>query len=139
VQRQVREHAGRLFELTFDNLQQAVAGKVRDALPRLNQLKPTLRREFLARVDRLDRQVQEAAMLKVPRGTPVNLYANLGPLGIAQAGVAHFRYRDDPRALAEALLRMSDCPDLVEDSGHRYGWQLSDQDKEALIEFLKTF
>jgi hypothetical protein len=69
----------------------------------------------------------------------VNLYANVNAAGLAHAVLAHLRHRDDPRALAEALLRMSDCPDLVEDSGHLYGEELSDRDKEALIEFLKTF
>jgi hypothetical protein len=33
---------------------------------------------------------------------------------------------------------MSDCPDLVEDSGHTYGMGLTDDEKKALIEFLKT-
>jgi hypothetical protein len=66
------------------------------------------------------------------------LYANLGPGAVAHVTVAHVRYRDDPRGLAEALLQLSDCPDLVEDSGHEYGWHLSDAEKKDLIEFLKT-
>ena len=33
---------------------------------------------------------------------------------------------------------LSDCPDLVEDRGHTYGADLSEQDKKDLIEFLKT-
>ena len=69
----------------------------------------------------------------------MNLYANVNVSGLSHAVLAHFRHRDDPRGLAEALLRISDCPDLVEDSGHIYGAELSDRDKEALIEFLKTF
>jgi hypothetical protein len=44
------------------------------------------------------------------------------------------------------LLEMSKCPDFVVDRGHYFGTSafkeepgLSDEDKRALIEFLKTF
>ena len=37
-----------------------------------------------------------------------------------------------------ALMSASTCPDLVEDRGHEFGASLSDSDKRALIEFLKT-
>ncbi|HZY90884.1 MAG TPA: hypothetical protein VFE78_39030, partial [Gemmataceae bacterium] len=135
----VRDHADRLFELTFDDLKGALEGKLGDKTLPLDRLKLSVRREFLARLDKLDRDLRGAAMLKVPAGTPVNLYANLNPNALAHAALAHMRLRDDPRALAEALLRLSDCPDLVEDSGHRYGEDLPPEDKDALIEFLKTF
>jgi len=41
--------------------------------------------------------------------------------------------------LSPGLLKISNCPDFVLDRGHSYGANLSDQDKRALIEFLKTF
>ena len=48
--------------------------------------------------------------------------------------------------LAPRLLAMSKCPDFVVDRGHYFGTNafteepgLSDEDKRALIEFLKTF
>ena len=48
--------------------------------------------------------------------------------------------------LAPKLLEMSKCPDFVVDRGHYFGTGafkeepgLSDEDKRALIEFLKTF
>ena len=48
--------------------------------------------------------------------------------------------------LAPRLLAMSKCPDFVVDRGHYFGTSafkeepgLSDEDKRALIEFLKTF
>jgi hypothetical protein len=41
--------------------------------------------------------------------------------------------------LVPALLSMSKCPDFVEDRGHTFGSSLTDKDKRALIEFLKTF
>jgi hypothetical protein len=43
--------------------------------------------------------------------------------------------------LAPALLAVSKCPDMVMDHGHYYEWfkAMSNDDKEALIELLKTF
>src|SRR5262249_7748066 len=105
----------------------------------LDRLKLSLRREFLGRLDQLDRQLREASLLKVPKGWPINLYTNLGPGKLPYALLAHVRYRDDPPALVQALLEMSTCPDLVEDRGHTYGESLSDQEKADLIEFVKTF
>jgi hypothetical protein len=37
------------------------------------------------------------------------------------------------------LLSKNLAPDFIEDHGHTFGSQLSDQDKLALIEFIKTF
>lgn len=37
-----------------------------------------------------------------------------------------------------ALISASKCPDLIDDHGHEFGANLSDTDKRALIEFLKT-
>jgi hypothetical protein len=42
------------------------------------------------------------------------------------------------RQLAPDLVKLSNCPDFVENRGHYYGRDLTDQDKRALIEFLKT-
>jgi hypothetical protein len=41
--------------------------------------------------------------------------------------------------LVEPLLELSKCPDLVVNRGHLFGTELSNQDKSALIQFLKTF
>jgi hypothetical protein len=41
--------------------------------------------------------------------------------------------------LVPALLSISKCPDFIEDRGHIFGSSLTDKDKRALIEFLKTF
>jgi hypothetical protein len=78
------------------------------------------------------------ATLKVPKGTPVNLYFNLGASAIPYALKAHIKYRNDSRRLTEALLQLSECPDLVEDRGHTFGAELTDPEKRDLIEFLKT-
>jgi hypothetical protein len=42
------------------------------------------------------------------------------------------------RQLVPDLLRHSKCPDFIEDRGHTFGADLSDNDKVALIAFLKT-
>ena len=41
--------------------------------------------------------------------------------------------------LFDALLQANLAPDFVLDRGHTFGAGLSDDDKRALIEFLKTF
>ena len=43
--------------------------------------------------------------------------------------------------VAPALMKINKCPDLVMDRGHYFPWfdRISDSDKEALIELLKTF
>ncbi len=37
------------------------------------------------------------------------------------------------------LLAANKCPDFIEDNGHYFGTDLSDEGKRALIEYLKTF
>jgi hypothetical protein len=102
----------------------------------------------------------------IPSGTPVDLLANLGLL--SETGDLGERLEHDrdvlallvklagdlkalpPSAsedqarqvfanLAEPLFRLSKCPDYVVNRGHYFGATLSDADKQALIEFLKTF
>lgn len=97
----------------------------------------------------------------IPAGTPVNLLGSLDPnvdkLGdikdLAQLAIkikttlarVHLEDMDpdEQRALMREelvpiLLDASRCPDFVEDKGHTFGKQLTDDDKRALIEFLKT-
>jgi hypothetical protein len=101
----------------------------------------------------------------IPKGTPVGLLANLPFVSestrledrevhlkklIHILGKAH----KDLKAAAEAtpeknhealgnlvdpLLELSKCPDYVVNRGHYFGAKLSDDEKWALIEFLKTF
>jgi hypothetical protein len=42
-------------------------------------------------------------------------------------------------AMLKRLLEVSTCPDFIEDKGHYYGRNLSDDDKRALIEYVKYF
>jgi hypothetical protein len=83
--------------------------------------------------------------IHVPAGTPVNLLANIDPrpvstqLGMLGLGLlGDIGVTPDNPVVATALLGMTQCPDLIEDNGHYFGTWLSDDDKRALIEFLKT-
>lgn len=91
----------------------------------------------------------------IPKGTPVNLIGNLEPdfgdlvalkLKIGKALLAiHALNLPAEAATAELLhavpelLAANKCPDFIEDEGHYFGTDLADDDKRALIEFLKTF
>ncbi len=78
--------------------------------------------------------------LKVPAGTPVDLIARVDPReipAIARNRVILNVLSDE--ALFRGLIRRNQAPDFVLDRGHVFGSELSDDDKRALIEFMKTF
>lgn len=97
----------------------------------------------------------------IPKGTPVNLLANtklelrgfgqkrkLAKLFFHAIGalkdIQHERLTDDAAAerlmaLVPDLYALNTCPDFIEDKGHTFGSELTDRDKKALIEYLKTF
>jgi hypothetical protein len=102
----------------------------------------------------------------IPAGTPIGLLSNLkllseesDPLkqaqhaekvGVLVAKILERLHRlggnatsDQARAvfadLVEPMLELSKCPDLVVNRGHLFGTDLPNDDKAALIEFLKTF
>jgi hypothetical protein len=94
----------------------------------------------------------------IPKGTPVNLLGSINSEAerkdllnvILKTRSALRKIEQDKlddaaatgllkREVAPALLKVSNCPDFVEDRGHYFGTSLSDDDKKALIEFLKTF
>ena len=104
----------------------------------------------------------------IPKGTPLNLLANIDPdadpANLVKACVAikkvlltfpteeELRKMDPAKAqeieakeaaamkkdVAPALWKISKCRDFVEDRGHYFGTRLPDSDKKALIEYLKT-
>ena len=99
----------------------------------------------------------DPALLRVPKGTPLNLLTNINPRdakAVLQAyidGVLDGRPKDQfnqlrtvnaakgQAALVRKLLEVNTCPDFIEDKGHYYGHQLGDEDKRALIEYMKYF
>jgi hypothetical protein len=90
----------------------------------------------------------------IPKGTPINLIANLEPdfkqlvvlkVKIAKALAKIHALNLSPEAsttelvkIVPELLAANKCPDFIEDKGHYFGDSLPDEDKRALIEFLKT-
>lgn len=98
----------------------------------------------------------------IPKGTPVNLLANINAdvsdpavkiprlvkllvkikhrlKEIHNKGLGDAETKAVLRELVPDLLKVSACPDFVVNRGHNFGADLSDADKEALIEVIKTF
>ena len=78
--------------------------------------------------------------LKVPAGTPVDLIARVDPRevpNIVQNRLVLNIVSDE--TLFRGLIRRNQAPDFVLDRGHVFGAELPDDDKRALIEFMKTF
>ena len=97
----------------------------------------------------------------IPKGTPINLISNtnlqLGGFGktgkqltlLARSLKALKQVHDENLtgdAATQRLLKLvpdfyalNSCPDFIEDEGHYFGTVLTDLEKRALIEFMKTF
>jgi hypothetical protein len=89
----------------------------------------------------------------IPKGIPVNLLANVEPdfenidvvfkvidkwIKINAQKLSGEEARPELRKLVPDLLAANKCPDFIEDKGHYFGTDLPDNDKRALIEYLKT-
>lgn len=92
----------------------------------------------------------------IPKGTPISLLSNINIEAnpkdlvklIKKISKTLFKIKkdnlgeDDSLALFQQLvpdlLAVSKCPDFVVNRGHTYGSDLADEDKVALIEYLKT-
>jgi hypothetical protein len=84
-----------------------------------------------------------ARPLKVPKGMPVNLLARLNVPELRTLRSDNLLSRIiggliGRGRLKNSLLRRSLAPDFIEDRGHTFGEDLSDADKKALIEYVKT-
>jgi hypothetical protein len=119
--------------------------KLPDFIPMLQKVMP----EFA--------DLPDLDLINVPKGTPINLIMNLhakdvkavlqayvdGVLqGAPHQKFAELRTKNHATAhqkLMEKLVEVNVCPDFIEDRGHTYGRELSDQDKRALIEYMKHF
>jgi cytochrome c5 len=96
-------------------------------------------------------------LLSFPKGTPINLVMSLNPdhvpalieayLKGVLGGKARTEYKSlfnrrreaGLEAMRRKMLELNTCPDFIEDRGHTYGADLSDNEKRALIEYMKTF
>jgi cytochrome c5 len=103
-----------------------------------------------------------AITVRIPAGTPVDLLANInvyaalqpGPfletlkqlnqdpkllVRLVQALKNHGQYDKQLEAFVPMLLAANQSPDFVQDHGHTFGAELPDDQKRALIEYMKTF
>jgi hypothetical protein len=103
----------------------------------VEQLRDTLRQRLQQDMDMVQ-AVLRLDVGRIPANTPVNLYANLNISAFPYAVLNSIVYKPGTSAWAQAMLNLSDCPDLVEDHGHLYGTNLTDAQKQDLIAFLKT-
>jgi hypothetical protein len=78
--------------------------------------------------------------LRIAAGTPIDLIARVDPREISDIARSRLvlNLLSDGR-LFNGLVKRNQAPDFVLDKGHLFGSDLSDEDKRALIEFLKTF
>ncbi len=76
----------------------------------------------------------------VPAGTPIDLIARVNPTLMPRI-LRNRRVMEliGDRRLFDGMLERNQAPDFIIDRGHTFGADLSDEDKRALIEFLKTF
>jgi mono/diheme cytochrome c family protein len=134
-------------ELGKYNGDPSVAGRIdafNDAVTKL--LWPERRLHTIKRTSLDSVLTLPVGQINVRAGTPVNLLANIDPrpvqnqLGMVALGIfGPLGITPDNPLVATALLTsFSQSPDLIEDNGHYFGSELSDEDKLALIEFLKT-
>jgi hypothetical protein len=90
----------------------------------------------------------------VGKGTPINLITNVHPKDVKSVLMAYvdgvldgrpkaefnqlrtMNHAKGQAAMLKRLLDVSTCPDFIEDKGHYYGHDLSDEDKRALIEYV---
>jgi hypothetical protein len=80
--------------------------------------------------------------IEVPANTPINVIARVDPRALPKLGqrsVDFLSWAFGERFILGQLLSRNLAPDFVEDRGHTFGSDLADQDKRALIEFMKTF
>ena len=103
-----------------------------------------------------------AIEIRVPAGTPVNLLANINTykalqlpavlatlnqlvqdpqrlVRLAEVLANRGQFDNDLKKIVPDLLALNQCPDFIEDHGHTFGADLPDDQKKALIEYMKTF
>ncbi len=100
--------------------------------------------------------------IRVPAGTPVDLLANINVhkalqvpevldqlnrlladpqrlVRLVEVLKNRGQYDSDLKQFVPVLLSLSQSPDFIEDHGHTFGAELADDQKRALIEYMKTF
>jgi len=103
-----------------------------------------------------------AITIRIPAGTPIDLLANINVYAAVQPGQLletlkmlnkdpqlmvrlvqalknHGQYDKQLEAFLPLLLSENQSPDFIQDHGHTFGAELPDDQKRALIEYMKTF
>jgi hypothetical protein len=78
--------------------------------------------------------------VRIPAGTPVDYVARVDPTRLPEVVRNSFLlnlFSDE--AVFRRMLRNNKAPDFILDRGHTFGSALPDDEKWALIEYLKTF
>ena len=76
--------------------------------------------------------------LEVPAGTPVVLVANINWNKLDKDALLGKFLGKGFEEMIPDLLKHNIVPDFIPDRGHTYGAELPDEDKRALIEYMKT-
>ena len=87
---------------------------------------------------------EEGGSVCVARNTPIDLIANVDLVTPENFRTDNFFTRlmchlTGTGHLNELFLLANSAPDFVQDRGHTFGAHLPDEDKKALIEYMKTF
>jgi len=78
--------------------------------------------------------------VRIPVGTPVDYVARVDPTRLPDIIRNSFLLNLlSDETVYKRMLRNNKAPDFVLDKGHTFASQLSDAEKWALIEYLKTF
>jgi len=78
--------------------------------------------------------------VRIPAGTPVDYVARVDPTRLPDIVRNSFLlnlFSDE--AVFRRMLRNNKAPDFILDHGHTFGSGLADEEKWALIEYVKTF
>lgn len=89
-------------------------------------------------------QYEEGGSVCIARNTPIDLIANVDLVAPANFRKDNFFTRlfchlTGTGHLNELFLLVDNAPDFVQDRGHTFGADLADEDKRALIEYMKMF
>ena len=130
----------------------SVAGRVEAFNDAIEKLLWPEKRDRVINITAQDSHLELGSLkAEVPKGTPIKLLANLDPretprilqrkLNSELGGKVLSSLVDfiPDKVLTPLLLKYNQAPDFIEDHGHEFGTDLPDEDKRALIEFLKTF
>jgi hypothetical protein len=106
------------------------------------------------------RRIPVPLQLSIPKGTPVGLLGSLDLKQLVNGELAEIQRELEGKSLVQAtsllrkrlasiagdknrllstLSRYSNCRDLDESKGHTFGAELSDHEKQALIQYMKNF